>query len=317
MHLGNGQGSGFSAQSRSFVPSSTLRGALCAAWWRANPRATQAAFDAIVAGFSVSDALAIPSDVSLGTVTSGGISLDLGVCKRCSRTEPALDGKCSRCEAHIEPSKGERPLPAGAEILTHTRVGLSSDEQAQEDRLYERQGLHLSHVPLQALVRQRSDEAAQLCRAGTVIRLGGATSVAGRARVESLQLLGEPRLVLPTGTSRVRVELLTPGVFVDDFGRAQSEPTPTDLRWSLGLSSDAQLRLHAGHTRWTTSGGWHRAANCPKPVDAAVVAHSCFGVAVTVEEVTEVPSIVWNLGARTTEGCGWARLSLMDGDGDA
>lgn len=318
MHLGSGRGPGFSATTLPYVPAPTLRGALCASWWRDHHSATQERFDALLAATSFSDAVASGPD---GQPLPRTVPLDRKVCKyagpECPPQLPWAARTCEACGAAVEPSKGQRRAPTRNAIVTNTRVALSSNEQALEDHLYEREGLALGEIPLVAMAAIKDGGSDELLRSGTVLRLGGSTSVAGRAEVVGVKAFEPALLRLPAGTHQLRLELLTPGVYVDEFGMPQASPDLRDLRWSLGLPENAQLRLLRSFIRWTTSGGWHRAANVPKPADAAVVAHSCFHFEFTAAEAVEVPSLVCDLGLRTTEGCGWVEVGELGRDSDA
>lgn len=325
MHLGVGRGSGFSAETRKYVPGSAVRGALSAAWWRAHPSASQADFDSLIATISCSDAVvswdAGVSGPSLQW-TAGAAALDRKICKLCKPNDPGvpIEGfpwdatECRVCRGPLEPSKGNRVLPRGAEVLSATRVELNEREQAKDDHLYEREGLNTGSRALVALAAGRVKE---LAKTGQVLRIGAATSVAGRLAIADVVPYAPPSLAISPGKSRLRVEMLTPGVFVDEFGCAVNRPTTHDLRWSFQLPETAGITVERAFTRWTTASGWHTMANRPKPEDIAVVAHSCFYVRVEVDEPITVPTIVHDLGIRTGEGCGWASLSTLLESADA
>lgn len=318
IHLGVGRGSGFSSESHQYVPGSTLRGALSAAWWRTHPKAKQADFDDLIATVTCSDAV-VSSDASRWSTRVA--ALDRKVCKLCRPNDPGVppDGfpwatkTCPACDGPMEPSKGKRALPPGAQVLSATRVQLNRQEQAEDEKLYERQGLHAGGSTLVAMAAGRADELAPKNQA---LRVGAATSVAGRLRIADVVPYSPPTLTIPAGSTRLRVELLTPGVYVDEFGCAVNQPSAYDLRWSFGLPENANVVVERAFARWTTSSGWHSMANRPKPEDSAVIAHSCFYVCVDTADPMTVPTVVHDLGVRTGEGCGWAELSLLQEDAD-
>jgi hypothetical protein len=190
-----------------------------------------------------------------------------------------------------------------------TRVALTAQEQAEDELLFERQGLILDDDA--RLVALAAGDIGWLVQPGGVVRVGAAGTVAGRATVDAVEPVEAPTLTLDTGEHRVRIELLTPGVYVDDFGFAVDRPTSADVRWAFGLPDSTDVDVERVFIRWTTASGWHTAVNRPKPEDAAVVAHSCFHLRLTVETPVVAPMVVHDLGLRTGEGYGWARLGPL------
>jgi len=314
LHLGEGRGSGFSRVTRHHVPGATLRGALCALWWREHPSADQGDFDALIAAVSFSDA--VPSR-SAASMRPAAVALDRRLCKRpvvgCpGGGHPWHTKQCPTCAGPTEPSKGERDVRSAAEVITATRVGLTASEQAEDKHLYERQGLLLDEGA--HLVAMAAGDVGSLVSAGQVLRLGAASSVAGRATVTEVAAQPTPEVSLAAGAHALRLELLTPGVYVDDFGFAVDRPTCDDIRWAFGLADDTRVAIDRAFTRWTTASGWHSMANRPKPEDAAVIAHSCFHLTLEVTHDLIVPALVHDLGIRTTESCGWALLERLPAD---
>lgn len=318
LHLGVGRGSGFSGATRRFVPGSTLRGALCAAWWREHPHADPTDFEALIAGFSVGDAVpgpaAAPDDAPVPSVPRA-VPLDRVLCKYPTEACPAgghpwTVETCPVCGGRTEPAKAQRSTLGGC-VFTATRVALTGQEQAEEDRLFAREGLQVA--PGTLLVALAAGDVDRLAAPGQVLRIGAATSVAGRAVVESVRPYAVPRLPLGAGEHRLRIELLTAAVFVDDFGFAASAPSADDLASAFGLLSDSFVTLERAFTRWSTASGWHSAANVPKPEDAVVVAHSAYHLTVETPVPMEVPRVVHDLGLRTAEGYGWAMVEPLAG----
>ena len=313
LHLGTGRGSGFSGATLRHVPGSTVRGALCAAWWREHPDADQADFDARIAAVSFGDAVPGPDpDGPLPLPVAA--ALDRRTCKYprpgCPATgHPWTVRDCPHCGGGTEPAKGERAMPSGARVSAVTRVELTAQEQAVEDKLFERQGLVTDDDT--RLVALAAGDIGWLARPGTVVRVGAAATVAGRVTVTAVEPLGAPALALDAGGNRVRVELLTPGVYVDDFGFATDRPAPDDLRWAFGLPEGTHVEVERAFVRWTTASGWHTVADRPKPEDAAAVAHSCYHLRVDLPVPVTAPVVVHDLGLRTGEGYGWARIAPL------
>lgn len=314
LHLGVGRGSGFSVTTYPYVPASTLRGAFAAAWWRDHAPADQSAFDSLIAGVTFSDA------VPIGQVDGyelRGLAMDRRVCRQghhpCDGFDPTTD-RCPTCGGWTEHSKGERPLPEGASVMTSARVALDPSEQAIEDRLFERQALRVTGARLAALA---AGDLTGLVRVGAVVRVGAAKSVAGRLEVVGIRPLPVPDIRLPAGAHRLRIQMLTPGVFVDEFGCPSNHPSECDLRLALQMDDSARIAVDATYARWTTVSGWHSRANRPKPEDPGVLAHSCCHISVHLAAACAVPSLVHDLGLRTTEGCGWAAVSSLARHGEA
>ncbi len=321
LHLGTGRGSGFAGATHRYIPAATLRGAVCANWWRANPDADQRRFDALIAQVWFSDAVISRTPDELQPWVD---SLDR---QRCKHPRHDATGSCPEdghdwdvevcpvCGHRPEPAKGERRLGrdrdhAQAEVRTATRVALDHHEQAIDEKLYAREGLGLHDDA--RLVAYLAGDPGWLIEPGQGLRVGAARTVAGRVSIEVLEQMPRPELRLPAGPTMVRVELLTPGVYVDDFGFPTDRPQEEDLRCALGPAVSADVRVERAFTRWTTATGWHAMANRPKPADAAVIAHSCFHVSIQTEAPLTIPALIEDLGLRTSEGCGWARLSLLD-----
>lgn len=305
LHLGIGRGSGFSGPTHTHVPAPTLRGALAAAWWLRNPNADQARFDALIGSLSFTSAV-IP--LTGDPVAPNVLGLDRQLCKHPDRGCP-VDGHpwwvtgCPTCHGTLEWARGIR-LELERFVHTMTRVELSADERALDDHLYEREGMDLGDVRLHALV---AGDPTHFVSIGDVLRVGGQRSVSGRMTVTALVPVDAATIQLTGGQEKkLRVQLLTPGVYVDDFGRPANRPSETDLRWSLQLDDTTTVNVERAFTRWTVIGGWHTKTNRPKPEDPAVVAHSCLHLTLAPRHDISVPSLVTDLGLRTSEGCGWA-----------
>ncbi len=312
-HLGTGKGAGFSATSHNYVPAATWRGALGAAWWLSRgdgkgspegPRQHQ--FDSLMYAVSFGDAVPLPdSQDSL----PHAVALDRKICKYrtalCPTSHVQNVEKCVACGGPTEAAKGVRQSPQGASVLPTTRAALDASEQAAEDQLFERSSLNAPGMPIVGLVAGDSGE---LISEGLQFRVGGQKSVSGKATVTSIREF-TPAMLRLTGQQRLRIELLSPGCYVDNYGRPASVPSVEDVRLAFGLSLDASVTVERSFTRWSVGGGWQARANRPKPEDPTVIAHSVHIVHVDVGDELVIRSVVHDLGVRTSEGCGWASIS--------
>ena len=313
LHLGVGRGTDFGRQTLTYVPSSTLKGALGAAWLRETGRSAEDLVP-LLDMVTLSDAVVVPEG---SRWAAGAIPLDQGTCKypiedKCPPSHPWDAPKCHFCGGTPEQSKGERKLPGGATIENVTRVALDKRERAVDDMLYQREVLEARNLELVALA---TGDINSLAQRGTAIRIGAATSVAGRAAVTAVDPLRLPptasTLPLHKGSTTLRVELLTPGVYVDDFGFPSASPDSEWIRTALGLPGTTAVEVVRSFTRWGRSSGWNLAANVPKTEDASVIAHSVFHVLVEVDVHADVPTYIPRLGLRTDEGNGWAQVERL------
>ena len=306
LHIGIGRGSDFSQETLRYVPSSTLRGALGAAWLRADSSRRVDELLPLLDLLRFSDAVPTPPSAAW---TATVVPLDRATCKypeegQCPATHPWHVDLCPGCGRPPEPSKGMRGLPSGASIEFVTRVALDQAERAKDDALYEREMLLLGENELVGLV---DGDPSALVQVGDALRLGAAKSVAGRATVTAVgsPTDGDARLALDPGHHDLRVEMLTPGVFVDDFGFPSTAPTPDQLRSALSLADNTKVGITESFTRWGRAAGWNVAANVPKTEDHAVIAHSVYLVSVHVSRPHRLHSVASGLGLRVDEGCGW------------
>ena len=311
LFLGTGHGSGFSRASANFVPASTFLGAVVGRYRASHPGVNDAHLESLLRQVTSSDAAYVAGGSARFDWSEVALPLDRMPCKYPTVDCPATgwqwwqvpDGRCPNGCA-VEPAKGERMAPK----VRITRVALDASEQAVDDQLFQRQALDARQGELVCWVEGPPDALRELgLTEGALLRLGGARSVAGRASVTSVRPLTGRTDQAVNGF--LRVELLTPGVYVDDFGFPSPTPAPADVQHSLGLSDAKVVR---SFIRWGTVGGWSVAASVPKPEDPAVIPHSVFLVEVPVG--ADVPAVVSDLGLRTFEGCGWARVESLTGD---
>lgn len=279
LSLGTGRGSTFSTATHPDIPAPTLRGAFSASWWRTRPSGSQTEFDDLLRTVCFSNA-------TFGTVAP----LDLAVCKY--HEVPNCD-----CGANLELAKGKTSDSHGVKLITQTRVRLEPNETADEQALFQRQALVVEDAVATCYVRSTEQDLTRLgVVPGTVIRVGRAKSVSGRCTVTAV----EPFEREPVQTQVVRLEMRTPGIFVDEWGFASGRPDDASLEGALGCPAT----LVKSYVRWTTVGGWHAKSNRPKPEDPAVIPGSVF--VVELKRATRVPGLVNGLGLRSAEGYGWA-----------
>lgn len=312
LYLGTGHGSGYSRASAAYVPSSTLVGAVAGQYRAARTRVVDADLENLLRQVTFSDAIV---DVRAGSGTMwDGVArpLDRMMCKYPTPQCPEqgwewwelADGQCPNGCA-VNAAKGERTTNK----VRVTRVALDSSERARDDHLFQREALDARDRTLVAWVAGSDKAIKELgLVGGAALRIGGLRSVAGRVTVESIGSLHFDDIHATHGL--LRVELLSPGVFVDEYGFPSPTPSREDLRTALGVESPEVVR---SFVRWTTLGGWAVAASVPKPEDPAVIAHSVYLVRVPTN--AKVPAVVSNLGWRTFEGNGWARIEPLDEQG--
>lgn len=287
--LGTGRGAGYSTSTAGAIPASTLLGAIAAAFQRSGQHARSLA--QTMAGASASDAVLSPP-----------LALDRLVCKypdkHCPPSYPWDHvGPCPRCNGNLERSKAEPDAPRSV----RTRVALDARGRAIPEKLFARESLDVRGHTLTAYFA--GDPEALGLQPRAQLRVGAERSVGGRvtitevARQEPLQITA----------SKLRLEMLSPGVFVDDFGLPSDRPSPQLLKAALGVKATVDRAF----VRWSTIGGWARLPNRPKPADPGVITGSVFHL--TLESAGAVPTLGANLGVRGCEGCGWFRVSKLDG----
>lgn len=314
MRVGSGAGSGFASPTLTYAPSSTLKGALGTAWLTENSGKTVGDLLPLLDAIRVSDAVPVSQG---GDWQPAVRPLDRAVCKYpvdgCEGDLPASVEKCPTCGGKPERSKGKRGLPKKATFHPVTRVALDQRERAKDDHLFQREVLSLKECELVAVMATTLDDETVFLSEGEVVRIGGTRSVAGRAEIVSVSPYLPAPIDVPAGSYRLRIELMGPGVYVDELGFPSSQPSQDDLRHALGLR-DASFAMEHAFTRWGQVTGWNLAVNVPRTEDVSVVAHSVFHVKIETDQAVAVPAIVNNLGLRSDEGCGWARIERIEGN---
>ena len=317
LFLGTGGGSGYSRGSRTYIPASTLLGAMVGRFRAMNAGADDEDLERRLCALGVSDAVLVDADADgdpADWMLGAAVPLDRLLCKYpkadCPKDgyscwdEANLSQPCATCGGNLTPSKGDRRAP----MQTVTRVALSDLETAEEGQLFQRASLESGGRSLVALVDDESDALCYLGIAPSVLlRVGGSRSIAGEITVEKLTELKRVPWVAHSGW--VRMEMLTPGVFVDEWGFPSPEPTPAMLEAALGLKP-GDVEVADRRLRWSSTGGWGARSGI-KPEDVCVLPHSVF--VLKVAEGTLVPGYSSKLGMRTFEGCGWALLGPMPG----
>lgn len=313
MHLGVGRGTDHGQRTLRYVPASTLKGALGAAWLRGQGGRSVADLVPLLDGVTISDAVPVAPGTRWRAMV---LPLDQQYCKYAEPgCPPAHDwdvAECPSCRRPPEQSKGQRGVSSGVSIETVTRVALNEQEAPRDELLYQREMLDAGALDLVALV---AGDLSPLAAPGTRLRIGAASSVSGSAVVTGSAQLGteESGWTLPAGDNMLRIELITPGVFVDDFGFPTSLPTVEQVVSTLLLPADAQVEVERRFTRWGRASGWNLAVNVPKIEDACVIAHSVYHVRVGLTAAAYVPHFAARLGLRSDEGCGWIRVEEMSG----
>lgn len=313
IHAGAGATGGFTNRALPYVPSTVIRGAIAGRWWRDHEQSAtnQQEFDELMANIRFSDAL-VPG--------THWLALDQVTCKyptrECPESYPAWptpgrerSAHCPHCGRRPEQSKGERELPttSGARTVQVIRNRLDVDGRARDDFLFQREALETAELHSKIWVSDDSIRTSLNLEPGLRVRMGAAQSVAGTATLAEVAETTTKQIhVAPD--ELLRIELLTPGVFVDEFGFFANRPNSVNLRDALRFPDDGVTVVRA-FARPTVVGGWHAKANQPKVTDNAVVAHSVYHCRFNQEAA--VPTLITDLGYRQLEGCGWAQCSKL------
>lgn len=310
--IGDLPGSGFVRPSLSHVPGSVLRGAVAAAWLKA--------------GRSVDETFlsAFERDVVWGPLYLPGSEPQpmshwvhkYAPDKECpafwdEASEEVPEGRrCPECDDPLEPSKGQ-VFNVRRTLDTHVQL---ADGRAVDGALFARERIDRGQMFVGSVHHLNGRGADSLndvwltlgCgREGTSGRIwvGGRRSTdGGRA---DLELKGDAGAVGRASNDRVVVCLLSPGIFVDDYGLPVGEPRSDEISEVLGVGAG----VARSWVRWTTVGGWHAAARLPKPAERAVAAGSVFEIeCVQAPDPARVTELFGRgLGLRRVEGYGALR----------
>lgn len=262
---------GFDKTTLPYVPGSTLRGALAAAWIAEHgiPAAGNPRRKDFIGLFE--------RDVRYGPLFQEGttvVPLTATWCKYPSTpacgdwsADAAIDGdarSCPHCGNGTDTGKGE---VTGVRMRRILRTELDDDGRPVDGRLYARHELdsgvtYRGHLTGTHPWLQQPRE----------IWLGGRTSTRGLAQVQVAAEPGKPAgPVIPVPAAAdgaLVVRLTSPAIIVDDAGRPVLDPVPAILQ-VLGLPSSA-VENRRCWTRPVRVGGWHAASGLPKPTELAM-----------------------------------------------
>lgn len=219
--------------------------------------------------------------------------------------------ECLSCGGKTEFGKGEIVGPRELrEPSVHTHVRLTGRETATDGDLFQRSTIRatttftsIAFLPEEAIDLLPTEPGGSTVR----IRLGGARSSQGAARVEFMADSDEPPVTL-TDEGRLVVRLLSPGVLVDRWGRPAQEPDA--WAWELDEAFPALgARVERQWIRWEEHGGW-QSGGFPKPRERVATAGSVLTVAFdsqpTVDQLASFRRD--GIGLRTSQGFGWIEL---------
>lgn len=313
--LGTGSVPGNERRSRDTIPGATMRGAFAAAYWFRQPSADQAVFDRLF-NTRIRFADAVP-DIAQRQ------RLSWRVCKYLSESgcrafrldlaqlgaeqgQPAIAQQlCPCCGGPLTLAKGDL-VSSRTLIRSRVKVALDKLETAKDGHLYTEQSLSLPSDKSSLTARLAGDQRALAeagIEVGAVLRVGGRTTVNGRVEVVSITQLNS-QSVSSAGGCYI-MELVTPAVFIDNFGIATTGP---DERSLDRVFPDGKASVHQAWVRTESVGGWHAMAGRAKSGDVAVRAGSVYMV---MSERPPVGNFIPGLlGVRRAEGYGWAAVSV-------
>jgi CRISPR-associated protein Csx10 len=294
---------GFDKVTLPYVPGSTLRGALAAAWIRehgppgtANPRREE-----FIGLFE--------RDIRYGPLLQEGtavVPLSAVWCKypatpACEKwsTDAAVDGDaftCPHCGDGTETGKGE---VAAVRVRRILRTRLDAAGRAMDGYLYARHELESGLA-----YRGHLTGTHPWLREPREIWLGGRTSTRGLATIQVTPDADEPAAPAvpfsPRADGALVVRFTSPALIVDDAGRPALDPA-AEILHLLGMPS-AALERSLCWTRPVRVGGWHAASGLPKPVELAMAMGS-----VAVLQLREQPGPE-QLQRLAREGAGLRRI---------
>jgi CRISPR-associated protein Csx10 len=262
---------GFDKGTLPYVPGSTVRGALAAAWIQQNgiPDSGNPLREQFIGLFE--------RDIRYGPLWQEGttvVPLTALWCKYPSTpacaawsADAAVDGDtttCPHCGKGTEAGKGE---VTGVRVRRIMRTRLDPDGRALDGNLFARHELESGLTYKGHLAGQHP-----WLTEPREVWLGGRTSTSGLA---DIRVAGEPAgLPAPAVRASPRldgaliVRLTSPAVIIDDAGRPSLDPAAEILR-VLGMDASA-VRASQCWTRPVRVGGWHAASGLPKPIELAM-----------------------------------------------
>lgn len=296
------------------IPGSVLRGALAEEWVmdHGEPSAKPQLRPEFVALFE--------RGVRFGPLFAPGstiVPLSVLTCKY-QPDEPCMAGwydeawggvpeSCPRCDGPLSRGSGAVIHPrenTGRHIVRTAHVELTAEGTAEEGKLFTREAIahRLDGEP--ARFTGRIVGGGDWLLGEHRLHIGGRRSVAGAV---SYQAIPDTSQSPPeVDTSHLVVRLLSPGVFVDRAGRPCDVPDVGMLERILGVS----VKIERQWTRRDRVGGWHAAADLPKPEDHVVTAGSTYRLELDKRPDPEAVQALLDrgLGLRRAEGYGWIEV---------
>lgn len=262
---------GFDKGTLHYVPGSTLRGALAAAWIQRYgiPDTSNQRRDEFIGLFE--------RDIRYGPLFQDGTSITPLSARWCkypatpacevwsadAATDPDADA-CPHCERPADSGKGE---VAGVRVRRVVRTKLDKQGRAEDANLFARHELE----PRLTYRGQLAGDHPWLTEPRE-IWLGGRTTTSGLATFEVAPTAeppdGQVIPASPRSDGALVVKLTSPALVVDDAGRPIFDPAQEILR-VLGLPA-AMPRQSMCWTRPVRVGGWHAASGTPKPIEHAM-----------------------------------------------
>lgn len=311
--IGSGATKAFLTTTQHYVPGSTLRGALAAAW-RAKHGDGHPDFRALFDGaVRFGPLIAANSDVENQSVwkckyhsnpSEPKYIDDALACAHCQHQ--AVEAVCSNCEVsrQVPPTMCGRPGErlkgdiawgaANRKVIASTAIH-PLRKTALKASLFARQA-HRRHTVFQGYVV--GDEAL-LGKLGdlTQVMIGGRQSVMGRT---TLTMERDDSALPRTTSERVVVRTISPTILLDAAGR------PT-LDLASAFTGFDVVRTWGGRLASGGTSGWHAASGTPKPEDLALAPGAV--VALAGADPDRVADLLKRgIGTRRAEGFGWLEI---------
>lgn len=287
--IGIGATRAFHTSTAQYIPGSTLRGALAAAWRLRHGDDRPDDFRRLFDGTTrFGPLLAQGSDVTSQSVWHAKYHEGPG-----KYTDEAFqghpDGAGSNLRGDIMWEGGSLAIRA----VTSTAINetkKTAEEGALWSRAVHRRGLtYTGHIVGDDLIGELDDVKR--------ISIGGRRSVLGRAQFALKQC---PAPEPPAG--RVVVRTISPTILIDDAGRPS-----TDFKAALESFGLDVATVWAGRLAPNGTSGWHQASGTPKPEDIALAPGAVAALeVVSPENLTKL--LDHGLGVRRAEGFGWVEL---------
>lgn len=300
------------------IPGAVLRGALAEKWIRehgvpsSDPELRAVFLDLFERGVRFGPLFAPGSTI---------VPLSVWTCKY--RPNPACRGEwydeaweevpphCKRCEGPLSRGNGSTihvGQDADQRVLRTMHVELTDQGTAEEGKLFTRETLAHRVGGKQVCFTGRIVGGGDWLQGEHPLHIGGRRSVAGSVTYRAWPKNPEdqPWLLPEKREERLVVRLCSPGVFVDRAGRPVDTPDIGLITKLLGT----EVRDIEKWTRRDRIGGWHAAADLPKPEDHVVTAGSTYVLTLRDEpDPAKVENLLdQGLGLRRAEGFGWIEV---------